>query len=145
MDQMIAAPDVNPYVSIAAVVGIVVAIASFMLVLAHVVVPARKGPIKDSPYESGVPVVGDARGRFNVRFYVVALLFLLFDVEVVFLWPWARAFFRRVQGDGLIATGDAAFDAVPSAELLLGAMGIFVAFLVVGYLYEWRKGVFQWD
>ena len=72
-----------------------------MLILAHTLGPKRRGPVKDSPYESGMPVVGDTRRRFNIRFYVVAMLFLLFDVEVVFLWPWATLF------TGLMAFGAA--------------------------------------
>lgn len=135
--------DYGPYLAILFVICLSVAITLGMIVAAHVIRPARKGPVKDSTYESGMPVIGDARRRFNVRFYVVALLFLLFDVEVVFLWPWAMIFFKSAKPEEAEAVRAAGYSGGPG--LLLGAMGLFVAFLVVGYAYEWRKGVFQWD
>ncbi len=138
---MIAQIDYGPYLAILFVICLSIAITLGMILAAHIIRPARKGEVKDSTYESGMPVIGDARRRFNVRFYVVALLFLLFDVEVVFLWPWAMIFFKSAKdADTAAAAGYAA-----GPGLLLGAMGLFVAFLVVGYAYEWRKGVFQWD
>ena len=131
-----------PYASILVVVVMVMAIAGIMLLLAHVVRPALKGPVKNDTYESGMPVIGDARRRFNVRFYLVAMLFLLFDVEVVLLWPWAVTFVRAVR-EGTTLTLDDGMSAGPGYMLV--AMGMFVALLVVGFIYEWRKGIFQWD
>src|SRR5512146_3177378 len=63
-----------------------------IVIMAQTIGPKRRGPVKDDTYESAMPVITDARRRFNVRFYIVAMLFLLFDVEVVFLWPWAPLF-----------------------------------------------------
>ncbi|GJM26543.1 MAG: NADH-quinone oxidoreductase subunit A [Phycisphaerae bacterium] len=131
----------QPYASILFVVGVAVVMAGAILVLTHVVGPKRKGDRKDESYESGMPPVADARRRFNVRFYIVALLFLLFDVEVIILWPWALVFHDTAVAEN---AGNAAV-AAPSAGFLLLGAGFFFALLLVGYVYEWRKGVFQWD
>jgi NADH-quinone oxidoreductase subunit A len=77
------------------------------------------------PYECGIDPIGDARERFSVRFYMVAMLFLIFDVETIFLFPWA-VIYDRLALFGLV-------------EML-----IFIAVLVVGYYYAWRKGAFEW-
>jgi NADH:ubiquinone oxidoreductase subunit 3 (subunit A) len=87
--------------------------------------PKRPDPVKQDTYECGVETEGDAWGQFNVRYYVFALLFVIFDVEVVFLYPWAVAF-RQL---GLFAVIEAV---------------LFVAILVVGYLYAWRKKALEW-
>jgi len=133
---------VEPYASICFVIGLVTVITLVMLALAQWIRPARKGDVKDSTYESGMPVIGDARRRFNVRFYVVAMLFLLFDVEVVFLWPWAPIFHKAASG-GVVADAGAAGTLGPG--YLVSVMGVFLAILLVGYVYSWRKGVFRWD
>jgi NADH-quinone oxidoreductase subunit A len=133
--------DLGPYASIAFVIVVIGAMGAGMLLVAHLVRPARKGAVKDSTYESGMPTIGDARGRFNVRFYIIAMLFLLFDVEVVFLWPWAPVFHRAAtEGEPVVAAGYSA-----DAGFLLAAMGVFTTLLVVGFVYEWRRGMFQWD
>ena len=95
--------------------------------------PRREGPGKSTPYESGMMPVGDTRRRFNVRFYLVAMIFLVFDVEIVFFYPWATLFPEAV------ATGS------PTAPLLLGSIIVFTAILLVAYFYAWGKGVFRWD
>ena len=79
-----------------------------------------------SPYECGVPGIGNARERFSVKFYLVAVLFILFDIEIVFLYPWAVTFDRL----GLLA---------------LVEMMLFIAILFVGYVYVWKKGALEWD
>ena len=139
---MIMQVNFEAWAAIGFVLALACATAAGALLLAHLVRPAKKGPVKDSVYESGMPVVGDARRRFNVRFYIVAMLFLLFDVEVVFLWPWAVVFYRAATENEVVA--------MPAGEpvgagFMLVAMGIFFALLVVGFLYEWRKDAFQWD
>ncbi|MCS7167821.1 MAG: NADH-quinone oxidoreductase subunit A [Gemmatales bacterium] len=84
------------------------------------------------PYESGVDPLGDARLRFDIRYYLIAVLFLLFDVELLFLYPWAVAAYAD---NGLpVALRDAAF---------LGVL-VFLGLLIIGYLYEWAKGGFRW-
>jgi NADH-quinone oxidoreductase subunit A len=111
--------------------------AGFIIVASAILGPRRHGPIKQIPYESGIDPTGDARQRFNVRFFLVALLFLLFDVEVVFLWPYAPLLFKA-------GAGEAAALGV-TKQFLLVEMVIFLAILVFGYFYAWRKGAFQWD
>ncbi len=87
--------------------------------------PQRHDPVKDATYECGVETVGDALGQFNVRYYLIALLFVVFDVEVVFLYPWAVAY-RQL---GLFAFVEAV---------------IFILILVVGYVYAWRRKALEW-
>src|SRR5688572_8639451 len=93
--------------------------------------PSRTGPGKDTVYESGMMPVGDTRQRFNVRFYIVAMIFLVFDVEIVFMYPWATIFAPMARTD--------------IGPMLLWEMVIFVGILLVAYLYAWGKGVFRWD
>jgi NADH-quinone oxidoreductase subunit A len=96
--------------------------------------PTRTGPGKETTYESGMLPIGDARRRFNVRFYIVAMIFLVFDVEVIFFYPWATIFAKHVQSD----TSD-------NGLILLMEMITFVVILLVAYFYAWGKGVFRWD
>lgn len=104
------------------------------IVISLLVGPSRTGPGKSSTYESGMVPVGDTRKRFNVRFYVVAMLFLVVDVEIVFFYPWATIFSPVVQsGDQYLS------------NLLLLRIVVFTVLLLVGYLYAWGKGVFRWD
>ncbi len=131
-----------PYAAIGATILLVGIVLTGMLIVAHAFGPKRSGPVKDSPYESGMPVVGDARRRFNVRFYVVAVLFLLFDVEVVFLWPWATVFHGAATTGARIPVEGAA--PVGKGFLLVG-MAVFFAILVYGLVYEWKKGAFEWE
>jgi NADH-quinone oxidoreductase subunit A len=95
--------------------------------------PSRTGPGKEITYESGMVPIGDTRKRFNVRFYIVAMIFLVFDVEIVFLYPWATIFSPNVQQNSGMG------------GLLLGEMVVFVVILLVAYFYAWGKGVFRWD
>ena len=96
------------------------------VLLSQFVGPRKPTPEKTAPYECGMPPVGDARERQSVKFYLVAMIFLLFDIEVAFLYPWAMAF--RELG--------------PVAYFQIVA---FFALLVTGYIYVWRKGVFDWS
>lgn len=88
--------------------------------------PSKPSPEKSAPYECGMPAVGDARERQSVKFYLVAMIFLLFDIEVAFLYPWAMAF-RTLAWTGLMQ------------------IVVFFALLLTGYIYVWRKGVFDWS
>ena len=99
--------------------------------------PSRSGPGKETTYESGMVPIGDTRQRFNVRFYIVAMIFLVFDVEIVFMYPWATIFAPSSQSGTVGATDFGA--------LLLVEMFIFVAILLIAYVYAWGKGVFRWD
>ncbi len=145
---MVATTQFQPYVAILFVIAVAVALAGIILILSHLIGGRRlirgglKGPTKHGTYESGVPTIGDARRQFNVRFYMVAILFLLFDVEVLFLWPWTPVFYKSATS----ATSTVAMGGVEASKgFLLAAMGVFLAILLVGYLYEWRKGIFKWD
>ncbi len=133
---------IEPYAAIGVTILLVMLITAGMLVAAHVLGPKRHGPVKDSPYESGMPVIVDTQRRFNVRFYIVAMLFLLFDVEVVFLWPWAQVFHKAATTGATIPLEDGG---LAGKGFLLVGMGIFFALLVFGLLYEWKKGAFRWD
>jgi len=88
--------------------------------------PSKPDPSKLSPYECGCPPVGDAREKFSVRFYIIAMLFVLFDLEAVFMYPWAISFDRL----GVVGIVE---------------MAIFIVILLVGYLYAWKKGALEWD
>lgn len=96
------------------------------ILMSHLIVPRRRGARKMSPYECGVEPVGNARGRFSVKFYLVAVLFIIFDVEVVFLYPWAVTF-RELGMTGLLA------------------MTLFLVILTVGLVYEFKKKALDWD
>ncbi len=135
--------DVAPYAGVLIVIVFAILLAGGILLASHLIGPRREhGAVKDGTYESGVPLVTDARRRFHVRFYIVAVLFLLFDVEVLMLWPWAPVFTKVCQTDGSVPLSNGA---IAGPGYLLGAMGIFVLLLVIGLVYEWKRGVFQWD
>lgn len=102
------------------------------LVLSRIIGPSQAGAVKGMVYESGMNPIGSARQRFNVRFYIVAMSFLVFDVEIVFLYPWATVF-------------PSLADPSPLAPLFLGRMLFFVLTTVIAFLYAWRKGVFRYD
>jgi NADH-quinone oxidoreductase subunit A len=103
------------------------------LILTHVVGPRKQTPVKLMPYESGMDPVGDARQRFDVKFYLIAILFLVFDVELLFLYPWAVVAYSEWAGLPVDLQG------IVFVEILL-----FLITLVLAYVYAWRKGVFQW-
>ncbi|RMF77972.1 MAG: NADH-quinone oxidoreductase subunit A [Planctomycetota bacterium] len=120
------------------------AIAAVILIATHLIGPKRHGRVKDSTYESGVDPIADARRRFNVRFYLVAVLFLVFDVEIIFLYPWAVLFpqFNAREPAGVAA--DVLSLGYTPAFFVVSIL-VFFALLTVGFVYEWRKGIFQWD
>jgi len=110
-----------------------------LLVVSSLIGPSRSGRVKEMPYESGMDPIHDTRRRFDVRFYLVAIAFLVFDVELLFLYPWAVAS-RNPQGI------DRAVDSlwVSSRGLVFAEVLVFMALLAVGFIYAWRKGVFRW-
>ena len=114
------------FVPVLIMLGLGAGFAGGSILLSQFVGPRRPTPEKSAPYECGMPAVGDARERQSVKFYLVAMIFLLFDIEVAFLYPWAVAFKD------------------------LGMMGFiqvlsFFALLTTGYVYVWRKGAFDWS
>jgi NADH-quinone oxidoreductase subunit A len=102
------------------------------LVVAHLVGPRKITAVKQMPYESGMDPIGDARQRFDVKFYLIAILFLVFDVELLFLYPWVASF---QEGAALSPK----FQLVGFVEVVF-----FLLTVVVAYIYAWRKGVFRW-
>jgi NADH-quinone oxidoreductase subunit A len=102
------------------------------VVAGHLLAPVRRTPVKLMPYESGMDPVGDARQRFDVKFYLIAILFLVFDVELLFLYPWAASY-----QDGSVVPAE--FRGVVFWEVL-----VFLVTVVVAYVYAWRRGVFRW-
>jgi NADH-quinone oxidoreductase subunit A len=104
------------------------------LLLAHFAGPRKRTTVKQMPYESGMDPVGDARQPFDVKFYIVAILFLVFDVELLFLYPWATSAY--------VSTG--AGIPLELRGTVFAVMLVFMATLGIAYIYAWRKGVFRW-
>ena len=130
------------YFPILLLVGFVAANAVMMLVVSHLTLRPRPTPEKQMPYESGMPPLGDARERFSVKFYMVSMLFIIFDIETVFLIPWGASF-RQLSCGVPLANG-----VCPTSQVSFfgfGEMIVFVAILVVGLVYVWKKGALQWD
>ncbi len=118
----------QPYIPLLVLVVFVVANAILMLGASHVLSSYRRTAVKLEPYESGMPVLGDARDRFSVKFYLVAMLFIIFDIEVVFMFPWGVAFRQLPAMSGT----------------LIGAMLVFIGVLTVGFVYAWKRGALEW-
>ena len=115
--------------SLALILFILAAAANFggMMVLTSLVGPKRPNPVKNEPFECGSLPLMPNRGRLNVRFYMIAMLFLIFDVEVVFLYPWAMIYKSELGLYGFVT------------------MGFFLLVLVIGLIYEWKRGGMDWD
>ncbi len=112
------------------VMGVVaVGVSAALVFLSHLLGPRRPSPQKDAPYECGVTPIGSARERFPIKFYLVAMLFIIFDIETVFLYPWAVTF--RASGSMMLFN--------------LCEMAVFIAILFVGYFYVWKRGAFEWE
>lgn len=114
------------YVPILIFIGLTLLVGTISLLIGKLFRPNRPYRAKLAPYESGSPLFQDARVQFPIRYYIIAMLFVIFDVEVVFLYPWAVAF------TSLDVAG------------VLG-MGFFLFILIVGFWYEWKKGALEWD
>jgi NADH-quinone oxidoreductase subunit A len=132
----------HEYFPILMLVGFVVVNAVGMLALSHFTLRPRPTPVKQTAYESGIPPLGDARERFSVKFYMVAMLFIIFDIETVFMIPWG-AYYRQLSCD--VPLVNAACPAGHVSFFGLGEMLVFIAILVVGFVYVWKKGALQWD
>ena len=114
------------YLPIFMFLGIAAAISGLMLAVSYVAARQRPDPEKISAYECGFDAFGDARAKFDVRFYLVSILFIIFDLEIAFLFPWAVS---------LEAIGMFGF----------WSMMAFLAVLTVGFIYEWKKGALEWE
>jgi NADH-quinone oxidoreductase subunit A len=127
-------PDqLTPYLPIFLYLVLILGFAGTSVALAHLVGPRKRTPVKQMPYESGMDPIGDARQRFDVKFYLLAIMFLVFDVELLFLYPWAVAAYR-----------DPALLPAALARPVFWSVLVFLALLIVAYVYDWRKGVFKW-
>ena len=114
------------YIPVLLFLAVAIAFAAGTIGLSSIIVPRRRNKVKMSAYECGVEPVGDARERFSIKFYLVAVLFILFDIEAVFLYPWAVSF-NQLGLYGLIE------------------MVLFILILFVGYLYLLKKRALEWD
>ena len=118
----------NSYIPVLVMAVAAVALSAIFILLSALLGPRRPSPQKMSPYECGVTPIGSARERFPIKFYLIAMLFIVFDIETVFLYPWAVTYSS-------------------SATMMffnLAEMAVFVAILFVGYIYIWRRGAFEW-
>ena len=121
----------RPYGIFLILFAFVLANAVLLLVLSHFAAPRRPTTVKGMPYESGMPPIGTARERFSIKFYLVAMMFIIFDIETVFLLPWAAIF---TGGTATVTMG-----------FLLVEMIVFLVILGIGYIYVWKRGAFQWN
>jgi len=115
----------NAYIPILVFIVVAIGFAVMALALAWLIRPERYNRVKLEPYECGIETTGDARDRYSIRYYLVAMLFVIFDIETVFMFPWAVVL-DRLALFGLIE------------------MAIFIAILVFGYVYAWRQGALEW-
>lgn len=125
-------PQYAPYVPVLACLILVVGLAAVILILNKLLGPARPTREKGMPYEGGYDPISKPRQRFSVKFYMTAILFLVFDLEVVFIYPWASKYSEWL--------GDSTFGGIA-----LGAMLFFVTILSLGLVYEWKRGAMEWE
>lgn len=114
------------YIAIGVMILVATLIAFIAIGLGELFGPRKKSAGKDTPYESGMDPIGEGTRRMPVRFYLIAVLFILFDIEVIFFLPWAIAF-RQLGLFGLIE------------------MVVFIVVLLIGYIYAWKKGALEWE
>jgi len=121
----------HSFIPILIMLFLAIVIGLVMLALAWFVGKHQRNPSKLAPYESGVPLLDVSRKRVNVRFYQIAMLFILFDIEAAFLYPWAVIYRDAAKG--------------PAGMFLFGEMLLFIVLLGVGYAYVWKKKTFDWQ
>ena len=114
------------YLPILVLIAVALMFALGSVIFSFLIGPKKPSAVKLAPYECGMPLVGTARQRFSVKFYLVAMLFILFDIETVFLYPWAVVF-KDLGMFGFVE------------------MGVFILILLVGYIYVWKKGALEWE
>lgn len=134
MSTILAASDFSHFAPLGVLLVMAIVFGFINLLATSILGPSRKGEVKGTVYESGMNPIGSARRRFNVRFYIVAMTFLLFDVEIVFLYPWAVTFpsLGGEEGGAL-------------SPLFLARMLFFILTSIIAFSYAWRKGVFRYD
>lgn len=117
------------YFAILVYILIAIGFAGFVILASHVVGQRKPTATKLSPYECGMPTVGSTLGRIPIRYYIIAMLFLVFEIEIVFIFPWA-VIYRSLKGFGFF---------------ILGEMLVFVGILIIAFIYVWRKGALEWE
>lgn len=130
------------YVPVLMLFGFVAVNALMIIAISALTVRSRPTPVKQQAYESGVPALGDARERFSIRFYLIAILFIIFDIETLFMIPWA-VYYKQ-----LSCLVPLVGDSCPVGHISffgLGEMLVFMSILLVGFAYAWKKGALQWD
>ena len=130
------------YFPVLLLLGFVAMNAALIIGIGHLTLRPRPTPVKQQAYESGIAPLGDARDRFSVKFYLVAMLFIVFDIETVFMIPWAVHYRQLSCSAPLTAAG------CPAGQISmfgLTEMLVFIAILLVGFIYVWKKGALQWD
>jgi NADH-quinone oxidoreductase subunit A len=139
--------DLSTYYPIFAYLILLILFVIGVMIAAHTIGPRKRTVVKQMPYESGMNPIGDARQRFDVKFYLVAIMFLVFDVELLFLYPWAVVAY----GSPLAPRADVGSRSEPGTfipERLAGPVFwcvlVFILLLLVAYVYDWKKGVFRW-
>ena len=120
------------YISILLVLAIVAVMGVAILVINHLVGPKRTSAVKSAPFECGSDLIGDSRHRFSVKFYLIAIFFIVFDIESVFMYPWA-SLFREMVAEPLIGWST------------FGEMFVFIGILGAGLAYVWRRGALDWE
>jgi NADH-quinone oxidoreductase subunit A len=127
--------QLQQYIPVGLLMMVAAGLAATMLVLPTLLGKKRShDPVKDSPYECGMPAMTEAHTRFSVKFYLIAMLFILFDIEVVFFLGWAAVFRDLIKPAGAGGIG---------AKMLWGGL-LFLAILEVGHIYAWKKGALDW-
>jgi NADH-quinone oxidoreductase subunit A len=129
--------DLGTYYPIFAYLVLLIGFTVSTLIIAHTVGPRHNTEGKQTPYESGMDPIGDARQRFDIKFYLVAIMFLVFDVELLFLYPWAVVAYAKN------AAGEVGYPPELKLPVFLSVM-TFIVLLFLAYLYDWKKGVFKW-
>ena len=130
------------YLPVLLLLGFVMFNAIAILVISHLTMRRQPTAVKSQAYESGMSPLGDARDRFSVKFYLVAMLFIVFDIETVFMIPWGVHYRALSCAVPMVA------NACPAGQLSffgLGEMLVFMAILVIGFVYVWKKGALSWD
>jgi NADH:ubiquinone oxidoreductase subunit 3 (subunit A) len=124
--------DISAYFPIFLYLAVILAFAVIAMIAVHRIGPRYRSPVKQMTYESGMDPIGDAHQRFDVKFYLVAIMFLVFDVELLFLYPWAVVAYQE--------------GGIPEvlARPVFWCVLTFIVLLLIAYVYDWRKGVFKW-
>ena len=137
--------DLAAYYPLLIFAAVVVGLALVTLASTHapLIKPRNPTRVKLMPYESGMDPVGTARMQFDIKFYLIAILFLVFDVELLFLYPWAVASRDPLGIDAAVAASKAQEIGL-TRGLIFGEAMVFIGLLTLGLVYAWRRGVFQW-